>query len=64
MRRIFAIEFPDECGDFWMNQDNLIICLRTTCPNTPFTVWDITPGYLREGASCPGNIEKETQDAS
>lgn len=42
MKRIFEIEFPDECGPLWMNRDNLMTCLVKTCPNTEFTVRDIT----------------------
>lgn len=42
MKRTFTIEFPDDLGDLWMNKSNLLICLTNTCPNTRFTVQDIT----------------------
>lgn len=29
MKRMFKIEYPDDCGPMWMNVDNLMICLRT-----------------------------------
>jgi hypothetical protein len=42
MIRTFEIEWPNDCGPLWMNADNLLICLKATCPNTEFTVLDIT----------------------
>ena len=42
MIRTFTIEFPDDHGPLWMNQDNLLICLLNTCRNTEFKVTDIT----------------------
>jgi len=29
MKRTFEIEWPDDCGDFWMNKDSLMSCLTT-----------------------------------
>ena len=47
MKRIFKIEFPDGVGfgPFWMNVDNLILCLRTKefiGPKVKIAVRDIT----------------------
>lgn len=33
MKRIFEIEFPDECGELWMNVDNLMLCINAYCSN-------------------------------
>lgn len=52
MKRTFIVEFPDDHGDLWLNKDNLLTCLHNTCPNTMFTVWDITgDGCNREPAT-------------
>ncbi len=40
--RVFKIEWADDLGDMWMNQDNLIVCLRQEGPNITFTVTDVT----------------------
>jgi len=42
MKRIFVIEYPDDLGPFWMNKDNLLLCLNAYCPNTKFKISDIT----------------------
>lgn len=42
MKRTFEIEFPDDLGPLWMNKSNLLTCLTNTCPNTIFTVKDVT----------------------
>lgn len=55
MKRIFEIEFPDENGPMWMNQDNLLICLLSYCKNTKFSVRDIT-GDIDRPASTGGPI--------
>ncbi len=33
MKRVFEIEFPDELGEMWMNQDNLMLCINSYCEN-------------------------------
>uniref|UniRef100_A0A6M3LPW1 Uncharacterized protein n=1 Tax=viral metagenome TaxID=1070528 RepID=A0A6M3LPW1_9ZZZZ len=33
MKRVFEIEYPDECGEYWMNQDNLMLCINAYCEN-------------------------------
>lgn len=33
MKRVFEIEFPDELGEMWMNQDNLMLCINAYCEN-------------------------------
>ena len=42
MERVFKIEWPDDLGPMWLNQDNLMFCLLSVCKNTPFTVTDVT----------------------
>lgn len=42
MKRVFEIEWPNDHGEMWMNEDNLLYCLQQTCPNTQFTVKDVT----------------------
>ena len=42
MKRTFEIEFSDDLGRLWMNRDNLLLCLTSYCPNTKFTVKDVT----------------------
>ena len=46
MKRTFEIEFPDDYDPFWMNKDNLLLCLNAYCPNTFFNVKDITQDTL------------------
>lgn len=46
-KRIFEIEFPDDCGPFWMNKDNLLLCLKAYCKNVQFHVKDVT-GLMQE----------------
>ena len=29
MKRVFEIEWPDDCGPMWLNRDNLMLCLTT-----------------------------------
>ena len=40
--RKFTIEWPDAHGPLWMNTSNLLTCLTSKCPNTQFTVRDVT----------------------
>jgi len=42
MKRIFSIEYPDDLGPFWMNEDNLLLCLNAYCKNVKFVVDDVT----------------------
>jgi len=42
MRRVFEIEWPDDCGPLWMNTSNLLTCLTEYCRNTKFRVRDVT----------------------
>jgi hypothetical protein len=42
VKRVFEIEYPDDCGPLWMNRDNLLLCLTSYCCNTEFTVRDVT----------------------
>ena len=42
MKRTFEIEWEDDNGPFWMNRDNLLICLTEHCRNSVFTVRDVT----------------------
>jgi len=45
MKRVFEIEFKDDLGPMWMNQDNLLTCLltKTNCAvGTILNVRDIT----------------------
>ena len=42
MKRIFEIEYNDDCGSLWMNRDNLLLCLTAYCTNSRFTVRDLT----------------------
>jgi len=41
-KKTFEIEWPDDHGETWMNEDNLMICLKKTCPNTEFSVREAT----------------------
>jgi hypothetical protein len=41
-KRVFTIEWPDDNGPMWMNQDSLLSCLTQVCCNTRFTVQDVT----------------------
>jgi hypothetical protein len=43
--RTFVIEW-DEDDPAWMNTGNLLICLTETCPNTKWTVTDVTGDRL------------------
>ena len=47
MKRTFEIEFPDDLGPMWMNRDNLMMCLSEKCPNTHFTVTDLTQEIVK-----------------
>ena len=31
MKASFEIEWPDDCGEGWMNVDNLMLCLNAYC---------------------------------
>ena len=42
MKRVFEIEWPDDNGEFWMNVDNLFLCLNAYCKNTTFKIKDLT----------------------
>lgn len=44
MKRIFSIEWPDDCGPMWMNKDNLMSCLTTSqcVENVELVVEDLT----------------------
>lgn len=55
MKRIFEIEYPDDCGPLWMNTSNLLLCLTQTCRNTVFTVRDVTgDGQANEAPETSG----------
>jgi hypothetical protein len=41
-KRTFEIAWPDDLGPLWMNTSNLLVCLTQACPNTRFTVVDVT----------------------
>lgn len=42
-KRTFSIEWHDEnSGDAWMNKYNLMLVLLRCCPNTRFTVCDLS----------------------
>lgn len=56
MKRIFEIEYPDDYGPLWMNTDNLLICLTATCPNTRFTVRDLTGDQCDPSPSSAGPV--------
>lgn len=65
MKRLFEIEWPDDCGQLWMNTSNLLICLTDYCRNTKFTVRDVTG----DGEACtvpetagPTNPIQDTRD--
>lgn len=32
-RRMFLIEWPDDLGPMWMNEDNLMLCINAYCEN-------------------------------
>ncbi len=52
MKRMFEIEYPDDCGPMWMNVDNLMICLRTKefiGSKVKISVKDITDLFKNEG---------------
>ncbi len=63
-KRTFEIEWPDESGPLWMNRDNLLIALTRTCPNTQFTVQDVTgddacdPAPRTDGPANPAYTER------
>ena len=33
MKAKFEIEWPDDYGEFWMNEDNLMLCINAYCEN-------------------------------
>ncbi|KKN85771.1 hypothetical protein LCGC14_0275770 [marine sediment metagenome] len=62
MERVFKIKWPDDDGPMWLNQDNVMCCLRAVCTNTTFTVTDVTnqpDGSIVEGAD-PCYLEPST----
>ncbi len=52
-KRTFEIEWDGDTGPLWMNTSNLLACLAAYCPNTKFTVRDVT-------GDGQGNEEPET----
>jgi hypothetical protein len=49
MRRIFAIDYPDENGPMWMNVDNLQLIIDSYCKdnkNHGIIVTDITDEFV------------------
>lgn len=51
MKRLFVIEWPDDCGPMWMNVDNLILCLKSKehiGESVEISVRDITEGEQDE----------------
>ncbi len=57
MKRVFEIEFPDELGEMWMNQDNLMLCINAYCENrdSKIRATDVTGKvvYLSEDQTLP-----------
>ena len=57
MKRIFEIEFPNELGEMWMNQDNLMLCINAYCENKDGRIkaTDVTGkvAYLSEDQNLP-----------
>ena len=57
MKRVFEIEFPDELGEMWMNQDNLMLCINAYCDNKDGRIkaTDVTDSvvYLSKDQSLP-----------
>ena len=57
MKRIFEIEFPNELGEMWMNQDNLMLCINAYCENKDGKIkaTDVTDkvAYLSEDQKLP-----------
>ena len=50
MKRVFVIEYPDDFGPMWMNEYNLMICLRTKefiGPKVDIKVEDVTDHYKK-----------------
>lgn len=62
MIKIFSIEFPDELGETWMNKDNLLVCLKKTCPNTEFKVKDLTTKAAKSKINKEGIVKKEQKE--
>ena len=52
MERVFKIWWPEDNGPMWLNQHNLMLCLRALRTDTPFTVTDVT--NQPEGAAVEG----------
>ena len=59
MKRVFEIEFPDDYGEMWMNQDNLMLCINAYCKNEDGEIKaiDVTDKvvYLSKDQSLPDN---------
>ena len=51
MKQTYEIEYPDDHGKHWMNEDNLMACLCAYCKNTPFKVKEITEALAIEDYS-------------
>jgi hypothetical protein len=56
MKRIFEIEFDNDCGPLWMNTSNLLICLTNTCKNSKFTVRDLTGDQCNPAPETAGPV--------
>lgn len=61
-KRKFEIEYPDDHGPLWMNKSNLLICLTSVCPNTRFTVRDITGDQASDEPESAGPSNPELQE--
>lgn len=59
MRRYFVIDYPDELGPLWMNQDNLMLCINSYCGNHDGRIkaTDVTP----EDFSCCDSSGKKVR---
>jgi len=42
MNRTFKIEYPDDCGEMWMNVDNLMLCINAYCKGVDISAEDVT----------------------
>ena len=69
MKRIFEIEFPNELGEMWMNQDNLMLCINAYCDNRDGRIkaTDVTDSVVRlskdQSLPClPDEPEEDTLD--
>lgn len=52
------IVYDGPTDPYWMNEDNVAICLHAYCKNTKFEVTTIEPWALCEGEECtPGEAE-------